>query len=383
MSAPQQAVARRYFTSMRAALAGLDVFMRETRPSGDTQFLVAQAAAEYLALLNNNFASWENRLAFAKGFRISQGDSGFPLFQNVLELENDRQGADDRLASLPSAKVLREEMADFILRQKKFPKDLQSDLAERLYLETVQRGDVFGQHNLPKTIKLGINAKTGRPFYMVQWAAYDGSSHMPMVYLATIEDSSEAMIAKLVARDGQSLSAAGDINMPVDGLLNPLLVHQFDDFAERNSAYTLSPTTVATNLDKDFDQLHPKQLQRVVFGPFWTEGITHNNALVSDILGRVGKAENAWLLSWTVQEVFSMSETPAKRGLWSSEPARENFHIETNDLEAARQGVSAYEKHALVPHEAYQALYASGEARTVFDGFKVHVIADGQVVSDV
>lgn len=383
MNASQHMVARRYFTSMRAALAGLDVFMRQMRPNDDHQFLVAQAMAEYIALLNNNFASWENRLAFAKGFRISQGESGFPLFQNVLELENDRQGAEGRLSSLPNAQVLREEMADFILRQKKFPKDLQSDLAERLYLETVQSGDVFGQHNLPKTIKLGMNPKTKRPYYVVQWAAYDGSSHMPMVYLATVDDSSEAMIGKLVSRDGQSLSDAGDIDMPVDGLLNPLLVHQFDDFAERNSAYTLSPVTVATNLDKDFDHLHPKQLRRIVFGPFWTEGITHNNALVSDILSRVGKAENAWLLSWTVQEVFSAAETPAKRGLWSSEPARESFHIETNDLEAARQGVSAYEKHALVPHEAYQALYASGEARTVFDGFTVHVFADGQVVSDV
>jgi hypothetical protein len=35
--------------------------------------------------------------------------------------------------------------------------------------------------------------------------------------------------------------------------------------------------------------------------------------------------------------------------------------------------VSAYQKHALVPHEAYQALYASGEAETIFAGFTVHV----------
>ena len=88
-------------------------------------------------------------------------------------------------------------------------------------------------------------------------------------------------------------------------------------------------------------------------------------------------------MTWTIQDVFSKAEKPARNGLWSSEPAREEFHIETNDLDAARMGVSSYERHALVPHEAYQALYASGEAKKVFDGYKVHILSNGQVVSDV
>ena len=88
------------------------------------------------------------------------------------------------------------------------------------------------------------------------------------------------------------------------------------------------------------------------------------------------------MLTWTVQELFSIGETAAKKGLWSSQPARERFHIETNDLEAARTGVSAYSKHALVPHEAYQALYASGEAESVFSGYRRHVIAGGVVTTD-
>ena len=57
--------------------------------------------------------------------------------------------------------------------------------------------------------------------------------------------------------------------------------------------------------------------------------------------------------------------------------------FDTDDLEAARQGVSAYEKHALIPHEAYQALYAAGEAQKIFVGYKVHILSKGQVISDV
>ena len=141
--------------------------------------------------------------------------------------------------------------------------------------------------------------------------------------------------------------------------------------------------TIATNLDKDFETLHPKQLRRVVLGPFYSAGITEHNSAVPEVLSKVRKPENAWLLTWTIQEVYSKGEKPGRKGLWSSEKATQEFHINTDDLEAARQGVSSYEKHALIPHEAYQALYAAGEAQKIFSGYKVHILSKGQVISDV
>jgi hypothetical protein len=101
------------------------------------------------------------------------------------------------------------------------------------------------------------------------------------------------------------------------------------------------------------------------------------------VLEKVRKAENAWLLTWTIQEVYSKNERPGRKGLFSSEKATQEFFINTDDLEAARMGVSTYEKHALIPHEAYQALYAAGEAQKIFGGYKVHILSKGQVISDV
>ena len=121
----------------------------------------------------------------------------------------------------------------------------------------------------------------------------------------------------------------------------------------------------------------------MVLGPFYSAGITDHNKTVTEVLDKVRRRENAWLLTWTIQEVYSKSERPARRGLWSSEPAREEFFINTDDLEAARQGVSSYEKHALVPHEAYQLLYAAGEARKIFSDYTVHIISNGKVITDV
>lgn len=372
----------RYFDAIAAALGGLEVFMRDDRSPLYRHGIVAGIIAQYIARLETSFACWRNRIGFIEKFRISRAESGFPVYQNVLELENDRRTADKRLAAIPQPDEIRAEMADFILRHKAFPEALQKSMAERLYLEDVRAGTTFGPFILAQTALVSVNPKSGRPFYLVHWGAFDGTANLPLIYLATVEDGSEAMVEQLVTRDGK-LNARVEIPLPVDGLLNPDLAHRFDDFTEKNSAYALSPATIAGNLDKDFPTLHPKQLRRVVLGPFYTAGITEHNSTVEEVLSRVRKPENAWLLTWTVQEVFSKSERPARKGLFSSTPASEEFHIETDDLEAARQGVSSYEKHALIPHEAYQALYAAGEAQKIFSGYKVHILSKGQVISDV
>jgi hypothetical protein len=381
MTSPTDPAAR-YFEAIRAALTGLEIFMRDDRSRLYRHGIVAKIVAEYIARLEKSFACWENRLGFMEKFRISRAESGFPVYQNILELENDRRTAAQRLAGIPEPGELRVEMADFILRHKEFPATLQKSMAERLYLEDVKDGVVFGPFMLAQTAKVSVNPKTFRPYYLAHWATFDGTANLPLIYMATIEDSSESMVEQLVGEDGK-LSEKVEIPLPVDGLLNPELAHRFDDFTEKNSAYTLSPATIASNLDKDFPELHPKQLRRVVLGPFYSAGITEHNSAVADVLSKVRKPENAWLLTWTIQEIYSKGERPGRKGLWSSEPASEEFYINTDDLEAARQGVSSYEKHALVPHEAYQALYAAGEAQKIFLGYKVHILSKGRVISDV
>lgn len=379
---PQNDAAAQYFSAIASALRGLEIFMRDDRSPLYRHGIVARVVAEYITRLETSFSCWQNRLGFMESFRISRAESGFPVFQNLLELENDRRQAEQRLSNIPEPDELRAEMADFILRHKEFPAALQKSMAERLYLEAVQSGDIFGPFTLAKTVKVSVNPKSGRPFYLVHWASFDGTANLPLIYMVTVEDSSDPMVRQLVTRDGK-LNEKIEIPLPVEGLLNPELAHRFDDFTEKNSVYTLSPTTIATNLDKDFETLHPTQLRRVVLGPFYSAGITEHNSAVTEVLSKVRRAENAWLLTWTVQEVYSKGERPGRKGLWSKEKDTQEYYINTDDLEAARQGVSSYEKHALIPHEAYQALYAAGEAQKIFLGYKVHILSKGQVISDV
>ncbi|NKN39714.1 hypothetical protein HFC70_25520 [Agrobacterium sp. a22-2] len=371
-----------YFSTMAAALGGFEIYLSNPELMLPGSGTAGGLLLPYVTRLKNSFACWQNRIGFTEQFRISRAESGFPVFQNVLELENDRGASEARLAAIPAPEALRQDMVDFILRQKAFPEALQSRMAERLYLEQIGKGDIFSPFVLPETVRVTVNEKTRRPYYVVTWAAFDGTSTLPMIYVAGVEDSS-ANVAKLLVGDDGKLSPDVDIPLPVGGLLNPELAARFDDFAAKNSGYSLTPATIATNMDKDFAELHPKQLRRVVLGPFYSAGITENNARINEILSRVRKPDNAWLFTWTMQEVFSKAERPAVKGFFSSTPATQEFHIETNDLEAARMGVSTYEKHALVPHDAYQALYASGEAAAIFGNYKVHVISGNNVVSEV
>ncbi len=382
MNTAQKLQVENYFLSLGQALNGLDAFLEDETSAADKHSVIAAIADEYVARLRTSLTSWQNKITFEPKFRVSQSESGFPAFQNVLDLKNDREGAEARLEDLRDPDDLRQKMVDYILTKKAFPQALQAELAQRSYFEGIGNGEHFGPLVLPKTIRVSVNPKTKRPYYVVHWGYYDGSANLPLIYMLTVEDSSNDLVDLLVSPSGK-LNREVNINLPVGGLLNPELAVAFDEFCQKNSAYSLMLSTIATSLDQDFDHLHPKQLRRFVLGPFYHSAFTRHGEKVDQILSRVRNPENAWLITWTMQELFSVNETPAKRSLWSSQPAREQFHVNTDDLECARQGVSAFQRNALVPHEAYQAIYAAGMDQEIFDGYQRHVISDGHVLRNL
>ena len=367
---------------MEQALDGLDTFLREDDSPLYQHDLIGAVVSVYLGRLRGSFASWEDRIAYADRFQISKAESGFPGFRNVLELENDFKTAESRLKTMPSEEDLREEMIDFILRKKKFPTQLQKSMAERSYLSSVLKQKHFSPLVLPRTIRVSVNPKTKRPYYVVHWGYFDGSANLPLVYMAVIEDSSSDIVKMLVKGNGK-LNKSVNIPLPVNGLLNPDLAHQFDDFCDKNSSYSLTLSTIASSMDKDFETLHPKQVRRFVLGPFYHAGITEHGHLVEEILSKVRKPENSWLMTWTMQEIYSIHETPAKWGIWGGEPARNQYYINSEDVDCARQGVSAFLRHALVPHESYQAIYASGKADEIFEGYQKNIVSGNQILRDM
>lgn len=380
---PSQLTVGSYFPSMHAALGGLDTLLSSTGTPFAGHNIIAGAIAPHVDRLRESMKAWEHKFEVDSRLTVARS-SGFPSYESVLTLENDTRNAAARLAEIPEMTDLKSEMVDHILRVKTFPTEIRRQLSERSYFDRVARGSFFTAHVLPQTIRVSVNPKTRRPYYVVTWATYDGPNALPMVYMATIEDSSERMCRALVTKDGR-LNPDIQIDLPVGGLLNHDYAADFDRFAQSNSDFALSLVTIATNLDKDFDYLHPKQLRRFIIGPFYSPAVEGESSGVTDLLRRTSspKRDDPWLLTWTTQEVFSKHERAAKRGLWSFSAARDEFHIETRNLECLQQGVSSFEKHILVPHDTYQALYATREAEKFFGGFKIHTLSGNHVISGV
>ena len=87
----KNAAVTQYFDALVKALAGLDMYLREDDSPLYKHDVIGSVVAGYLERMDESLESWENRISFTDHFRISRSESGFPVFQNVLELENDRR----------------------------------------------------------------------------------------------------------------------------------------------------------------------------------------------------------------------------------------------------------------------------------------------------
>ncbi|MFK8033401.1 MAG: hypothetical protein AB8B94_04575 [Hyphomicrobiales bacterium] len=392
-----QTVLSRYFYALKAAIVFLEraVVSRDQGPWGSRPHdILGAVMTQNLGRLENSARAWVLQARYQDSFRIDLNESGFPALQEVLALSDAENQASERLKTLPDPTALKRKMIDQMLGNRKEPDALRKQMAERLFYQELRQnvsGDgIYTMHTAPKTIRISTNPKNDRPYYVVYWSTYDGKANLPLLYTLVLEDSSKSMAsgaAKRIFRDaleppsGKRQLAKADQGM--DGIPNPVLSQKLTEFIEANSSYSLTLTTIATALDKEFDDLHPKQLRRFVLGPFYAGGITKHNELVQGLLDKVDATIDAWVLTWTMQELFSASEKPGQRRFWSSSPPEQVFHINTDDVDCVQQGVSAVEYHALVPHAAYQAVYASGNAAEVFGRYKCSIVSEDDIIRQV
>ena len=239
--------AERYFSAIAAALAGLDIFMRDDRSPLYRHGIVPRSWPSILRRLEKSFSCWRNRLGFMEKFRISRAESGFPVFQNVLELENDRRQArsgwpifpmptaarrDGRLHPAPQGVSGRAAEVDgraALSRGRQGRRDVQPVHAGRDGQGVGQSEDDAAllpgplgdlrRHRQPAADLHGRPSRIPPRRWSANWSTPDGK-----------------------------LNDKVDIPLPVEGLLNPELAHRFDDFTEKNSAYSLSPATIAADM---------------------------------------------------------------------------------------------------------------------------------------
>lgn len=283
-------------------------------------------ALSYKFLMANRVGDIE-----AKLLSIDKSDSGFPVFNELLQLAADSLQADTHLKSLPEQIYLKKDMVSHILTHQTAPTKLQYALSQRIYYELLKEGDLFLSQNDPQAMWTSRRQrkKGERQTFLVYWANYDSTSNVPAVYLMEVEDS-------------------GRKALPNDEKRWP----RVQSHLMAQAVSSLKLLTIARGFDQDFPDLHPKTLKRFHIGPMYSHAFTEQHGPLRDVLADAsGKPGLDWALTWTMEELTSDKTVREKAGMFST-VEREVFDVDKTQDE----GVSDIRRSLILPHRAFQVL---------------------------
>lgn len=327
---------RRYFAKFERIMGHLhdvaEITMDErliARKEGELIRLYLDSLSHtFRALSYKYLMSWRVTGTPKRGMVVDRQDSGFPVFQEMLTMANDTINASKHLDTLPDVHALKEEMVRHILNERSHPTRLQYALSQRLYYEELASRNLFFAGSDPEALWRG-GEDGERRRYLIHWAAYDSQKNLPVVYLMECEDSGWAAL-------------------PQDERRWPAV--QAHLMAQAVSGLKL--VTIATGLDQDFPDLHPKKLRRLHLGPMYSHAFTQQGGPLREILAEAsGTPGLDWALEWTVETLWSKEEEEVSTG-WFSSADRQVYRLN----EPAGQGATEIRRSLILPERPYQVL---------------------------
>ena len=330
-------VTRRYFGKFAKITGYLTKVAATMETEGRFSRADIEALAGYLVGLNWTFAAlahkyhFAGRYAHAGALTFDRHESGFPIYQELLEMANDALQAKKHLETTPSTEALKDQMIRVILSEQEIPTKLQYALSQRLYYEELARGDQFWARNDPQAVWLGNQADRRR--FMLHWAVYDSQVNLPTIYLMDLEDT-------------------GRTGLPKDERRWP----EVQAHLMAQSVGGLKLLTIAKGFDTDFDDMHPTRLRRFHIGPMYSSAFTLQTGPLREVL----EAANApvgedWALVWTEEELKSERVENVKSG-WFGTVERQIFALDPFDGGGAETGATRMDRSLIMPERPYQAL---------------------------
>lgn len=356
--------ARRYFAKFDRILDHLDQVAGLAVSSDRLGAVELNVLRGYLQALTATFEALSNKYLMAgrvssllpKALNIDTTDSGFPVYAELLQMANDAHQVDQHLGSLPSAEDLKKDMVRHILNELDVPLKLQFALSQRLYYESLARGNLFWAQNDPQVVWTG-NTGEERRQYVLHWASYDSQVNLPTVYLMLLDDT-------------------GQTALPRDGRRWP----QVQAHLMAQSVSALKMVTIAQGFDRDFDDLHPKLFRRIHLGPMYSHTYTQQNGPLAGILADAnGPVGSDWALAWTVETLMSERVETEPKGFFST-VEREIFKLDHFGGTEAETGASELRRALILPQRPYQVLQERDPPG--FRGVRKFVVSEsGQILS--
>ena len=354
-------VTRRYFDKFAKITGYLTKVAATMEAEGRFDRKEIEVMARYLIGLNWTFTALAHKYHFAGRFAhagkltFDRHESGFPVYQELLEMANDALQAGRHLEAQPGVGDLKDQMVRVILSEQEIPTKLQYALSQRLYYEELSRGDQFWARNDPQCLWLGNTGARCR--FLVHWAVYDSQVTLPTIYLMDVEDTGRTGLPKDEHRWPEAQSH----------LMAQSLAH-------------LKLLTIAKGFDEDFDDLHPTRLRRFHIGPMYSNAFTRQSGPLRDVLKEANApAGEDWALVWTEEELVSDRVENVKSG-WFGSVERQIFALDPFAGGGAETGASRMERSLIMPERPYQALAERNPAG--FRDVRKFVVSDtGRVLS--
>lgn len=328
-------VARRYFAKFVRITGHLGRVAAEVEAEGKLSRTEARVLGRYLTAVAGTFRALSNKYLMtgrgeaAPKLTIDRHESGFPVAQELMTMAVDAQQAEKHLAGMPSEAELKDRMIRQIVGDLTIPTALQFALSQRYYYEALLAGGIFWARNDPDA--QWIEDLGERRHFLVHWAVWDTQVNLPVVYLMDLEDS-------------------GKKPMPNDAYRWP----EVQQALMAQSVGGLKLLTIATGFDKDFPDLHPKRLRRIILGPMYSASFTLQSGPISKVLeGAKAPEGEDWALVWTVEDLVSDREEEVKDG-WFSSSVRQVYRLDP--VAGAELGATRQDRMIILPEKPYQVL---------------------------
>jgi len=351
-------VARRYFAKFVRITGHLGRVAAEMETEGRLTRTEARVLGGYLKALAATFRALSNKYLMtgrgetAPRLTIDRHESGFPVAQELMTMAVDASQALKHLSGMPSEVELKDRMVRQIVGDLTIPTALQFALPQRYYYEALMAGGIFWARNDPDAQWIGDVGSPGgeRRHFLLHWAVWDTQTNLPVVYLLDLED-------------------AGKKPLPNDAYRWP----EAQAALMAQSAGGLKLLTIATGFDKDFPDLHPKRLRRIILGPMYSASFTLQSGPISKVLegARAPEGED-WALVWTVEDLVSDREEEVKDG-WFSTSQRQVYKLDP--VAGAELGATRQDRMIILPEKPYQVLVEQDPAG--LRGYRKFVVGAG------
>ncbi len=331
----------KYFRQIFTTFEVLKAIYRVQFEKGNKE---AQVVYEYLEKLFYTFQVLRIKHLYSdqeKNLKLDKTDSGYPNHYDFFSLQTDLRDREGKRYAVPKQNALKREMLDFMFKHGKQPEALLPKMAERVYLDMLEKDKLFLPFNSGMLGAVGKNKK--EHLYMCYWSCFNAEDNLPYVYLMTFT----------------STLPGGD---PLHENKEALAAFRETVKSEGSRAPKLN--IVASGIDTALDDVHPKILKRIRLGPFYSLNFSENLAPELKELFAHGDEHRHFALFMESEFVTSKKQIVSS-SFFSKGKIREIFFVPEHQMEFYEKGISGLERSVILPYKLHQ------HANKLFAGYKV------------